>query len=73
MEAHYHLFNALEMNDEAAKTKKSIEFAKNTKKKEGKRLTNSFNAESDYKHPQLVSTNSLQKLHQQQLVGHYEL
>ena len=36
-------------------------------------LTNSFNAESDYKHPQLVSTNSLQKLHQQQLVGHYEL
>jgi|TARA_B100001079_G_scaffold108643_1_gene93455 hypothetical protein len=47
LEAHYHLFNALEMNDEAAKTKKSIEFAKNTKKKEGKRLTNSFNAVSE--------------------------
>jgi len=47
LEAHYHLFNALEMNDEAAKTKKSIEFAKNTKKKEGKRLTNSFNTVSE--------------------------
>ena len=28
MEAQYHLFNALEMNDEASKTKKSIDFVK---------------------------------------------
>ena len=47
MEAQYHLFNALEMNDEAAKTRKSIEFVKNKKNKEGKRLTNAFNAVSD--------------------------
>ena len=36
LEAQYHLFNALEMNDEAGKTKKSIEFAKNKKKKKAK-------------------------------------
>jgi len=42
MEAQYHLFNALEMNDEASKTKKSIAFVKDTKNKEGKRLTNAF-------------------------------
>ena len=30
MEAQYHLFNALEMNDEAGKTRKSIEFVKNS-------------------------------------------
>ena len=47
MEAQYHLFNALEMNDEAGKTRKSIEFVKNKKNKEGKRLTNAFNAVSD--------------------------
>ncbi|HJO77340.1 MAG TPA: hypothetical protein QF874_01695 [Pelagibacteraceae bacterium] len=47
MEAHYHLFNALEMNDEASKTKKSIDFVKNKKKKEGKRLTNAFTTVSD--------------------------
>ena len=42
MEAQFHLFNALEMNDEASKTKKSIAFVKDTKNKEGKRLTNAF-------------------------------
>ena len=47
MEAQYHLFNALEMNDEAGKTRKSIEFVKNKKNKEAKRLTNAFNAVSD--------------------------
>ena len=47
LEAQYHLFNALEMNDEPSKTKKSIDFAKNKKKKEGKKLTNSFNAVSE--------------------------
>ena len=47
MEAQYHLFNALEMNDEASKTKKSIDFVKNDKKKEGKRLTNAFTTVSD--------------------------
>ena len=47
MEAQYHLFNALEMNDEAGKTRKSIEFVKNKKNKEGKRLTNAFNTVSD--------------------------
>ncbi|MBD1157958.1 hypothetical protein IDG98_01975 [Pelagibacterales bacterium SAG-MED17] len=47
MEAQYHLFNALEMNDEAGKTRKSIEFVKNKKNKEGKRLTNAFNSVSD--------------------------
>ena len=47
MEAQYHLLNALEMNDEAGKTKKSIDFVKNEKKKEGKRLTNAFTTVSD--------------------------
>ena len=47
MEAQYHLLNALEMNDEASKTKKSIDFVKNKKKKEGKRLTNAFTTVSD--------------------------
>ena len=47
MDAQYHLFNALEMNDEAGKTRKSIDFVKNTKNKEGKRLTNAFNSVSD--------------------------
>lgn len=47
MEAQYHLFNALEMNDEAGKTRKSIDFVKNKKNKEGKRLTNAFNSVSD--------------------------
>jgi hypothetical protein len=47
MEAQYHLFNALEMNDEAGKTRKSIEFVKDNKKKEGKRLTNAFNTVSE--------------------------
>ena len=47
MEAQFHLFNALEMNDEANKTRKSIDFVKDTKKKEGKRLTNAFNTVSD--------------------------
>ncbi len=47
MEAQYHLFNALEMNDEAGKTRKSIDFVKDSKKKEGKRLTNAFNTVSD--------------------------
>ena len=47
MEAQYHLFNALEMNDEASKTKKSIDFVKNEKKKEGKRLTNAFTTVSE--------------------------
>ena len=47
MEAQFHLFNALEMNDEAGKTRKSIDFVKNNKKKESKRLTNAFNTVSD--------------------------
>ena len=47
MEAQFHLFNALEMNDEANKTRKSIDFVKDEKKKEGKRLTNAFNTVSD--------------------------
>ena len=47
MEAQYHLLNALEMNDEAGKTKKSIDFVKNEKKKEGKRLTNAFTTVSE--------------------------
>jgi hypothetical protein len=47
MEAQAYLFEALEMNDEASKTRKSIEFVKNDKNKEGKRLTNAFNAVSD--------------------------
>tara|TARA_B100000886_G_scaffold30617_1_gene19215 strand:+ start:661 stop:1290 length:630 start_codon:yes stop_codon:yes gene_type:complete len=47
MEAQAHLFDALEMNDEAAKTRKSIEFVKNDKNKEGKRLTNAFNSVSE--------------------------
>ena len=47
MEAQYHLFNALEMNDEAGKTRKSIDFVKDKKKKEGKRLTNAFNTVSE--------------------------
>ena len=34
MEAQFHLFNALEMNDEANKTRKSIDFVKDKKKKE---------------------------------------
>ncbi len=34
MEAQFHLFNALEMNDEANKTRKSIDFVKDSKKKE---------------------------------------
>lgn len=47
MEAQFHLFNALEMNDEANKTRKSIDFVKDDKKKEGKRLTNAFDTVSD--------------------------
>ena len=47
MEAQAHLFDALEMNDEASKTRKSIEFVKNEKNKEGKRLTNAFNSVSE--------------------------
>ena len=47
MEAQYHLFNALEMNDEASKTKKSIAFVKDTKNKEGKRLTNAFSTSAE--------------------------
>jgi hypothetical protein len=47
MEAQAHLFDALEMNDEASKTRKSIEFVKNDKNKEGKRLTNAFNSVSE--------------------------
>lgn len=47
MEAQFHLFNALEMNDEANKTKKSIAFVKDTKNKEGKRLTNAFNTANE--------------------------
>ena len=43
MEAQYHLFNALEKNDRAGKTRKAIDFVKNDKNKEGKRLTNAFN------------------------------
>ena len=40
MEAQAFLFEALEMNDEASKTRKSIDFVKNNKKKEGKILNN---------------------------------
>jgi len=47
MEAQYHLFNALEKNDKAGKTRKAIDFVKNDKNKEGKRLTNAFNTVSD--------------------------
>ncbi len=47
MEAQFHLFNALELNDEAGKTRKSIDFVKDKKNKEGKRLTNAFNTVSD--------------------------
>jgi hypothetical protein len=47
MEAQAYLFDALEMNDEASKTRKSIEFVKNEKNKEGKRLTNAFNSVSE--------------------------
>lgn len=47
MEAQAYLFEALEMNDEASKTRKSIEFVKNDKNKEGKRLTNAFNSVSE--------------------------
>tara|TARA_B100001123_G_C15331524_1_gene1031354 strand:+ start:1227 stop:1856 length:630 start_codon:yes stop_codon:yes gene_type:complete len=47
LEAQYHLFNALEMNDEANKTKKSIDFVKDKKNKEGKRLTNAFTTSSE--------------------------
>ncbi len=47
MEAQAYLFDALEMNDEAAKTRKSIDFVKNDKNKEGKRLTNAFNSVSE--------------------------
>ena len=47
MEAQYHLFNALEKNDRAGKTRKAIDFVKNDKNKEGKRLTNAFNTVSD--------------------------
>lgn len=47
MEAQYHLFNAMEMNDEASRTKKSIDFVKDDKKKEGKRLTNAFTTVSE--------------------------
>ena len=47
MEAQAYLFEALEMNDEASKTRKSIDFVKNNKKKEGKRLTNAFKTVSE--------------------------
>ncbi len=47
MEAQAYLFEALDMNDEAAKTRKSIDFVKNDKNKEGKRLTNAFNSVSE--------------------------
>ena len=47
LEAQYHLFNAMEMNDEASRTKKSIDFVKDDKKKEGKRLTNAFTTVSE--------------------------
>ena len=47
MEAQAYLFEALDMNDEAAKTRKSIDFVKNDKNKEGKRLTNDFNSVSE--------------------------
>ena len=47
MEAQAYLLEALEMNDEASKTRKSIDFVKNEKKKEGKRLTNAFNTVSE--------------------------
>ena len=42
LEAQYHLFNALEMNDEASKTKKSIDFAKNKKKKRRQKINKFF-------------------------------
>ena len=47
MEAQAYLFDALDMNDEASKTRKSIDFVKNDKNKEGKRLTNAFNSVSE--------------------------
>lgn len=47
MEAQAYLFDALDMNDEASKTRKSIDFVKNEKNKEGKRLTNAFNSVSE--------------------------
>ena len=46
MEAQFHLFNALEMNDEANKTRKSIDFVKDSKKRGQRRLTNAFNTVS---------------------------
>ena len=45
MEAQFHLFNALEMNDEASKTKKSIAFVKDTKNKV---LSDTSNSWSNY-------------------------
>ena len=47
MEAQAFLFEALEMNDEASKTRKSIDFVKNNKKKERKRITKAFNTVSE--------------------------
>ena len=47
MEAQAYLFEALNMNDEASKTRKSIEFVKNDKNKEGQRLTNAFTSVSE--------------------------
>jgi hypothetical protein len=47
MEAQAYLFDALDMNDEASKTRKSIDFVKNEKNKEGQRLTNAFNSVSE--------------------------
>jgi len=45
--AQAYLFDALGMNDEASKARKSREFSSNKKNKEGKRLTNAFNTVSD--------------------------
>ena len=47
MLAQAYLFDALGMNDDASKTRKSREFMLNEKNKEGKRLTNAFNTVSD--------------------------
>ena len=47
METQDFLFEALKINDEASKTRKSIDFVKNNKKKEGKRLTNAFKTVSE--------------------------
>jgi hypothetical protein len=47
MEAQAYLFEALNMNDEASKTRKSIEFVKNDNNKEGQRLTNAFTSVSE--------------------------